>query len=438
MNWFWRTLSVFAVWIILELIVRWVAKKGIKTDFYGSVTRDVVKHLQEKHGVKVVQEPGWTHLGWIADPEREDYVVQKMESDGDWETVARVIYGSWLGYDANGRYRVLAENKTSKETKTIGEVGVYPMAGINASQIPPVPLIASAWKPFFKPGKYGSYINDHCLFQDGNGDWRLIGITGPGSGDYQREMYFAVGVGSDFPPSHCFEEDDPVGETGELAWAPDVVHDGDQYHLFWSPHKLHHMVSQDGIRWESHEIAMARPHYPFFRDAMIFQVATGQWLMYATGRGRWFSRIDIYQSFDLKRWQYIRPAVRATWGSEKNFVTGSMESPFLFQRKGHYYLSFTYNNESLFWGALLLQLKIFLNRKAYNNTLILNSRSPYAFGVYRGRKRTSNLIASIQAHAPVYLEQGGAWYLTTCGWPFASTLTAGEVAYASLEWDENE
>ena len=180
---------------------------------------------------------------------------------------------------------------------------------------------------------------------------------------------------------------------------------------------------------------MEKPFHKFFRDAMVVEIAPGQWLLYATGRGRWFSRIDLYQSFDLVHWQYIRPALSSTWGSEKNFVTGSMESPILIQRGGRYYLSVTYNNESFILSAVLLQIKIFLNRKAYNNTLIFQDQSPYDFGVYREKTRTDSLISRLACHAPVYITLEGEWYVTTCGWPFAATLTEGEVAYAKLNWE---
>jgi hypothetical protein len=83
---------------------------------------------------------------------------------------------------------------------------------------------------------------------------------------------------------------------------------------------------------------------------------------------------------------------------------------------------------------LLLQFQIFLNRKAYNNTLIFHSLSPYDFGVYKGKKRTESLITHLVCHAPVYFQIKGDWFVTTCGWPFAASLTKGEVAYAKLKW----
>jgi hypothetical protein len=427
-------LIILTLWCLLEIIIRIIAEKGIKTDFYGSIHREEAPLLQSRFGLKVVQGDGWFHLGWIADPENEDYLIQTMTDAGDWDTLDETTYGSWLSYDGDGRYRVLSRSRHTGREIMIGEVTIKETLSGSYQTTQELPVIDGEWQYLFKPSESGSYLNDHCLYQDADGDWRIMGITSHSRGDYQQERQFAVGVGKKIPPEGAFQEDTPTAMNDSPAWAPFVLREEDKYHLYWSPHRLHHMTSQDGITWENEEILLEYPFHKFFRDAMIVRVANGQWLMYATGRGCWFSRIDIYQSFDLVHWQYIRPALSSTWGSEKNFVTGSMESPFLIQRDGQFYLSITYNNESFFLSALLLQFQIFLNRKAYNNTLIFHSLSPYDFGVYKGTKRTESLITHLVCHAPVYFQIKGDWFVTTCGWPFAASLTKGEVAYAKLKW----
>ena len=428
-------ICLIAIWILLEVIIRLVAERGIETDFYGSINRHNVRALQDVFGVKVAKGGKWFHLGWIADPENEYYLIQKQDTNETWQTLERVKYGSWLSYDGPGNYRVQAISKTDNASKTIGTVTVDQEKVLSEESNAEIPLLSGEWQYLFKPFVGGNYLNDHCIYKDGLGNWRIMGITSHSQGDYQQEQQFVVGVSQSFPPADKFLEDTPIRMSGTLAWAPHVVQDKSQYHLFWSPHKLHHMTSNDGISWENAEIVMEKPFHKFFRDAMIIEVAPGQWLMYATGRGRWFSRIDIYQSFDLVHWQYIRPALTGSWGSERNFVTGSMESPFLIQRDSDYYLSITYNNETFFLSALLLQFKVFLNRKAYNNTLIFRAESPYDFGAYKGKRRTHSLVTQIECHAPVYVEIEGEWFVTTCGWPFAATLTGGEVAYTELNWE---
>jgi beta-fructofuranosidase len=81
---------------------------------------------------------------------------------------------------------------------------------------------------------------------------------------------------------------------------------------------------------------------------------------------------------------------------------------------------------------------IILNRKDYNKTLVFGSHNPYDFGLYNGKRRSSQLVSQLETHAPVYVQSGERWYLTTCGWPFAASLTGGEAAWAELKWDDGE
>jgi hypothetical protein len=435
---FWLSLSILLLWITLELVVRGIAEKGITTDFYGSIRREDAQSFQRKHGLKYVAGQGWFHVGWVANPEKEIYDVQVRPFKKDWCLAAQVKTGSALiPYCQFDAVRVIAENKLTHQRHLVGIVEDIACESMNSPErSSEVPMQVGDWHPFFKPQKAGDYINDHCLYQDLSGKWRIMGITAKGIGNYDAEKAFAVGLSPFFPPQDSFVEDEPVADFGQIAWAPDVIKVGKVYHLFWSPNQLHHMVSEDGVEWHQHQVVIQKPYHKFFRDAMIYQIAPDQWLLYATARGVWFSRIDIYQSFDLQHWQYIRPALRAGLFSKKNFVTGSMESPFVFKRNGSYYLSTTYNNESFFLSAICLQIKKFLNRKDYNNTLLFHSTNPYDFGVYRGRHRTDRLLTRLEAHAPVYVVRDGEWFITTCGWPFAATLTSGEAAWCRLEWQK--
>jgi sucrose-6-phosphate hydrolase SacC (GH32 family) len=196
------------------------------------------------------------------------------------------------------------------------------------------------------------------------------------------------------------------------------------------------MESQDGIHWTNHRVTMPAPFHKFFRDPMVLQVADDQWLLYTTARGAYFSQVDIYQSFDLEHWQYIRTALRGSWGSERNAPFASMESPFVTRYHDHYYLTLTYNNDSFFWPAILLLFHIWLRPHTYNDTLVFHAANPYDFGTYRGRKRSPTLLTCLEAHAPeiIYQPQNRQWYITTAGWPWVATLTAGEVACARLTW----
>ncbi len=426
-------LNILGLRLLCELILRIFIEHPLKTSFYGSVSKEDVKPMQAQHGVKVSNGYGWAHLGWLADPDREIYRIEEYRAE-KWKIAGKARYGSFL-MKRGGRFRVIGIPKKTGTGHLIGEVEVEVLKGMA-----PVsrPEIACEWKTLFKPVIYGDYINDHTVYRDKEGSWRLTGITSKSNGDYSREKYFASAVSREFPPGEGMRETSPAADFGELAWAPHVIEEGGIYHIFWSPHRLESMTSTDGISWENRKTVIDKPFHKFFRDAMIFKVAEGQWLLYTTARGLFFSRVDVYQSFDLKGWQYIGPALRTSWGSERNSPFASTESPFVIEYKGRYYLSITYNNDTAFWHGLLLPLKIWIDRDSYNDTLIFHSENPYYFGCYKGRKNTPSPIARLKAHAPEYvnMSEKDEWYITTCGWPWVASITKGEVAVAKIAWRE--
>jgi hypothetical protein len=200
------------------------------------------------------------------------------------------------------------------------------------------------------------------------------------------------------------------------------------------------MSSRDGERWGEPRLALRAPVHRFFRDASLLEVAPGQWLLFATGRGRWFSRVDAYQSFDLEEWQYVGPALHARPGSERNSPFASTESPQVSRYAGRFYLSLTYNNGSRLWAPLLLRLRLAPRGRHYEETLVFHSDHPFGFGSYRGAGRAPSLVARLRAPAPrLFLDpRAGRWWITSAGWPWAATLTSGEVAVAPLAWDRLE
>lgn len=435
---FWRTVITLAaiflgIWLLLEIGLRIFVESPLRTDFYSSITKEEVSPEQQHTGLKVVEGNGWVHFGWIADPDNEIYNIEKRSGDS-WQLVGQTRFGSYLVRDGNGKYRVRVVHGNGSESKIIGEIEVIADKVLDLPVYRPV--ISGKWQTLFKPRTYGYYINDHTIYQDAEGNWRLVGITHKSDGNYNEEKYFAVGVSHDLPPASGMKEEKPVANFGELAWAPHVITEKGTYYMYWSPHRLERMVSKDGITWSDRETVIPAPYHKFFRDGMVIKVADRQWLLYTTAKNLLFSQVDIYQSFDLRKWQFIGPALRSDWGSERNSPFASTESPFVMQYKGRYYLSITYNNDTFFWNGLLLPFKIWLDRPSYNNTLIFQSDNPYDFGVYKGLGNSPSLVTHLEAHSPeyVYLAGKDTWYATTAGWPWISTLTSGEVAIAKLGW----
>ncbi|MBN1534457.1 MAG: hypothetical protein JXA20_17415 [Spirochaetes bacterium] len=421
--------------LILEVGVRVVIDLPAETDFYSSVKRAEIPELQRRFGVMMNAGGTWVHLGWIADPESGRYAVSRI--DGGRETaLGETEYGSFL-------IRGLAPR--TSYTFRVRALGGRFLRIVNAVTVGPegpaaVPFIATPWRPLFMPSRAGDYINDHTLYRTDDGVWHLVGITSHGQGDYSKEVRFAHGTGRRlFPPAgEAMTEADPVADFGHLAWAPHVLREKGKFHMWFSPHRCYVATSDDGYRWREEKGMEFLPANPQFRDAMVLPVAPGQWLMYATARDGYYSTVDLYQSFDLAHWQYIGAALRTGLGCERAGAQASTESPFVMRRDGRYYLSVTYNNDSFFWNPLLLTLKVWLDRESYNDTLVFSSANPYDFGMYRGRSRPSSLVATLRAHGPEYVREGGRWYLTTAGWPWMASLTRGEVAIAELGWRERE
>lgn len=428
---------IIAVWLICEVALRIVVEMPLKTDFYSSITLEQVRQKQAEVGIRTTQGPNWAHLGWIADPERETYIVETGEGQL-WYPVQTAEYGSCIlrPSEGSGSYRVLAVSKDTGRKRLLGKVDVI----IPESASPPLykPVIAGPWQLLFKPKDSGYYINDHAVYRDASGQWRLAGITSKTDGDYNQEKYFVVGVSQEMPPAGSMQESDPVAAFDELAWAPHVIDEKGAYYMFWSPHRLERMTSKDGITWGDKETVMPSPYHKFFRDGMIFKVAGSQWLLYTTARGLFFSQVDVYQSFDLEHWQYIRTALSTSWGSERNSPFASTESPFVMEYDGRYYLSVTYNNDTLFWNGLLLPFKIWFDRESYNDTLVFNSDNPYDFGNYSGSGNAPTLVTKLRTHGPefIYVPEKDSWYITTAGWPWITSLTKGEAAIAPLKWKQ--
>ncbi|MGQ9842716.1 MAG: hypothetical protein ACUVRK_04045 [Spirochaetota bacterium] len=427
--------TLVAIFIIGQIGIYIYVDAPLQTYFYGSIPKELVQQKQAYYKVKSVSGNGWIHLGWIANPDEEEYLIELQKNAGSFKKIGTTQFGSYLYRGSGGTFKVV---KINKKTKATALVGLAKALAYNKKTDIYMPLITDNYRPIFKPQHYGYYINDHTIFTDAKGHWRLIGITSKTDGNPDAETYFAVASSKKFPPNAMMHEEAPVADIGSLAWAPHAIKHQTMYHMFWSPHKLHHMTSSDGIHWNNYSIIMKAPFNKFFRDCMILQVAPDQWLMYTTARGRFFSQIDIYQSFNLLEWQYIRTALHSSFGSERNSPFASMESPFVVQYNDGYYLSLTYNNDTLFIHGILLLLKIWLNKESYNDTLVFHSDNPYDFGVYKGKRNSPTLLTTLKAHAPewIYDHTTKKWYITTCGWPWVTTLTSGEVSIAPVTWEK--
>ncbi|MGD0857286.1 MAG: hypothetical protein ABSA18_16055 [Dehalococcoidia bacterium] len=99
-NWVWRLVIaveiIVALWLVMEIGLRIYVEMPLKTDFYSSIPRELVRQRQAEIGVRTTQGPGWVHLGWIADPDRETYRVERQAGEF-WQQVDKTQFGSCLG-----------------------------------------------------------------------------------------------------------------------------------------------------------------------------------------------------------------------------------------------------------------------------------------------------------------------------------------------------
>ncbi len=289
------------------------------------------------------------------------------------------------------------------------------------------PAIAGPYRPLFQPREYGDDINDHTVFRDGEGNWRMIGILSSGL-NLLNTPAFAHGVGSSL--DEVMAELPPIfGEypDKQKKWAPHVTVEDGVYHLFAGPGKIRHYTSGDGVKWSFQSIVISSD-WDDFRDTMVLKISDGVWLMYVTDRD---NSVSVYESNDLENWTdkgTAFHAVKPAAAYPKYIDISSCESPFVIEYSGYYYLS--------------VCLTSGLKPKTYADTVIVRSEDPYRFGAYAGGGpgQTCDYVTTLEAHAAEYVQdEKGNWFITSAGWrqfPTPPTAEKGSLNIAPLTWEK--
>jgi len=289
------------------------------------------------------------------------------------------------------------------------------------------PVIAGPYRVLFQPARSGDDINDHTVFQDRDGNWRMIGILSKGL-NLLNTPGFAHGVGSSLNAE--MTELPPLFENypdHDRKWAPHVIVEKGVYHLYAGPGKIRHYTSPDGVNWTFQEIVIPSD-WANLRDTMVLKIADGKWLMYVTDRD---NSISVFESSDLDHW--IRRvtafhAIKPAPVYPPSLDISACESPFVIYYQGYYYLS----------TCLTSGIK----PRSYSNTVIVRSLDPYHFGVYAqaGPGQTSDYVTTLAAHAAEYIQdQDGNWYITSAGWrqfPTPKGAAKGALNLAPLKWEK--
>ncbi len=279
------------------------------------------------------------------------------------------------------------------------------------------PQIVGEWKILFKPEKHGNYINDHTVVKSLDGKWHLFGITSFGGGP-TNERYFAHGIGDSL--NEPLKEVGRAIDKGTLAWAPCVINKGEDYYMFYGPSPTQLAVSFDMVEWYGYPVTLENePPMAAHRDHFVLKVAEDQYLMYVVGVHDKKGAVSVFSSADLLKWKFQGFALTSGDDAPLKPGWGAMESPFVVEKDGYYYLFITYTDCS---------------DDTYNNTLVFASKDPKNFGEYNGEKGGALPIAKLYGHASEVLQDNGEYYITTCGWNSKDIPHKGAVSIARLEW----
>ena len=280
-----------------------------------------------------------------------------------------------------------------------------------------IPYIASEWEILFKPEKEGDYVNDHSIIKTIDGKWHLFGITSFGGGSY-NERYFVHAVGQNL--HSCMQESGRVIDRGTLAWAPGVINKDEDYYMFYGPSPTQLAVSFDMYEWYNYPVVLKKePPMAAHRDHFVIKIGKNKYLMYVVGTHNKKGAVSVFISSDLLKWRFEGFALTSGKDAPLTPPWGAMESPYVIEKNGLYYLFLTYTDCS---------------KENYNDTLVFVSKNPKRFGEYNGGKGGAQPIAKLHAHAPEILQEDGEYYITTCGWNGQDIPHPGCVSIARLRW----
>ena len=189
-----------------------------------------------------------------------------------------------------------------------------------------IPEIGSAWQVLLRPQKFGDYVNDHTVFKDKNGGWRLIGITGRGETNPCDERYFvnAHGVSlNEEMTEQCISIN-----WGGCAWSPGVICNDGLYYMFYGPSPPKLAVSVDAKEWMGYEIKLhSNPPLSCHRDHFILKTGDNKWLMYVSGiMPDATGCISCLESDNLIDWYFKGYALKLSEKAELKPAWGALES----------------------------------------------------------------------------------------------------------------
>jgi arabinan endo-1,5-alpha-L-arabinosidase len=288
-----------------------------------------------------------------------------------------------------------------------------------------VPYIAGGFYRVFVPRGI-RYLNDHTLIRGPDGTWHLFGITNASAGDPAHEHEFLHATAPALFGPWTEQADALVADAryGEqVLWAPYVFRAAPgEWRMFYYADRLtpqnpemgsREAVSYDLWHWRrSAEAARPATRPRGGRDPFVLRLGRS-WLLYSVGVDAWSrGQILLSESRDAAHEKWSRRVAVLTDPVPANpWRRGNVQSPFVFEYDGQYYLFVTRKS---------------LSPIDYARTYVFCSNDPRQF-VWRP-------IADLRAHAAEIVVDGGHTFITSAGW----TRSIGELhrglSIAPLEW----
>ena len=220
-------------------------------------------------------------------------------------------------------------------------------------------------------------VNDFSILND-NGSWHLVGITHPTPSDFADEyspmkgpvhdaehmLFHATANGNTMAdimyessftdcPKILYPSDRP-NEIPECH-APHLLKDSDgNYKIFYGPQFMRLATTRDFVTFEKRTLF---EDHPSSRDPFIFEENGIYYFIYAVQNRIDYRTTNDFVSFSEPKTLQVNP-----WKKE-NGNTASSESPYIFKRKGFYYLMWAiwdgragvYDHRSYVFGARTIE-----------------------------------------------------------------------------------
>ncbi len=273
-----------------------------------------------------------------------------------------------------------------------------------------------------KPGQKGWFTNDHCFIEDPkDGKLHWFGINNPfppkGKELYRYHPYLG----------HCVT-DDPTGKWKRLDWALDES-EGTEYLgapcVIWHEEsKRYAMVLETWLDKRRLEVCWSDDLYNWkrtrkailpdtlwisTRDPHIIKGPDGKYWIHVVSTGNKGVKQSQVIRIKTKDFEHFEDPQTILGINDCQWAT-LMESPFLYQKDGLWYLFFTYAH------------------RRYAETCVVVSDNPDHFDFEK------NCLTTLYGHAAKIFTYKGKSYISSCGPEGGSVLNKHGVTLAEFGW----